>query len=339
MKKLALLTTLAAFLCLPMPICAQDTQSDAPTEQTERKSKKGKKSRKGKNSKKGKKDNVVAKSIKKFKPILGKVSEYADYVLVCSIDIEDKATAALLDSLKDEADNLKEDKVSVLLLCKGGSKKKVTKYMREQEARFATILMDDEDIEDIKKALPDYDESKQVTIYSEKAEVVASGDSTLISERSKVVAALEDQKTWETFEVDPKENAVAAALRKFPTVHGPLNPKADYYIYLYSASWCGPCKMLMPKIVEMYKKDLMYDSRVALILLGADSNDEGVRQYISHYDMPIYAICYKTPGVNQIPGFQQPPGIPFHVIVDKKGNVVTSGLGGAILNWKSHVKL
>ncbi|MBR4884808.1 MAG: hypothetical protein IKZ33_05790, partial [Lentisphaeria bacterium] len=37
-------------------------------------------------------------------------------------------------------------------------------------------------------------------------------------------------------------------------VKGRLNTKADYYIYLFSASWCGPCCKEMPEIVEHHKK-------------------------------------------------------------------------------------
>ena len=48
--------------------------------------------------------------------------------------------------------------------------------------------------------------------------------------------------------------AVKAAIQELDFVSGKPSDKAKYYIYLHSASWCGPCKALMPEIVKDYKK-------------------------------------------------------------------------------------
>ena len=34
------------------------------------------------------------------------------------------------------------------------------------------------------------------------------------------------------------------------------NPKAKVYIFICSASWCGPCRALMPQIVKEYEKKI-----------------------------------------------------------------------------------
>ena len=49
-------------------------------------------------------------------------------------------------------------------------------------------------------------------------------------------------------------SAVKAAIEdiEFLTDNKP-SKKAKYYIYLHSASWCSPCKALMPEIVKEYK--------------------------------------------------------------------------------------
>ena len=48
--------------------------------------------------------------------------------------------------------------------------------------------------------------------------------------------------------------AVTAYLNSAAFLTGQPMADAQYYIYIYSASWCGPCKALMPEIVKEYKK-------------------------------------------------------------------------------------
>ena len=58
---------------------------------------------------------------------------------------------------------------------------------------------------------------------------------------------------------------VVTAVKKVKKVKGRVNEKADYFIYLFSASWCGPCCREMPEIVELYD-DIKKSGKVDIIL-------------------------------------------------------------------------
>ena len=54
---------------------------------------------------------------------------------------------------------------------------------------------------------------------------------------------------------DAASSPVGKALEKadYLTKDRP-NTKARYYLFLYSASWCGPCRREMPHVVRTYRK-------------------------------------------------------------------------------------
>lgn len=113
-------------------------------------------------------------------------------------------------------------------------------------------------------------------------------------------------------------------------------PSAQYYIFICSASWCPPCRSLMPHIVKEYNKNIKKDESVSLVLLGGDSDEAGCKKYLEHYKADI-------PGIHarkkiDLPNF---PGIkywPFAIFMDAEGNVITSGHGSMVLEWKKHIK-
>ena len=128
---------------------------------------------------------------------------------------------------------------------------------------------------------------------------------------------------------------VVKAVKKMKKVKGRLNAKADYYIYLFSASWCGPCCKDMPEIVEQYK-DMKKDGRVEIILMGKDETPEGVKAFMKQFDIKFYGVMSSDKNAKKVPGFSDPSGIPNCTVVDRYGRVITSGHpGGIIPNWQS----
>lgn len=73
---------------------------------------------------------------------------------------------------------------------------------------------------------------------------------------------------------DAASSPVGKALEKadYLTKDRP-NTKARYYLFLYSASWCGPCRREMPHVVRTYRKIRQSDD-VELVLFSADKTEE-----------------------------------------------------------------
>lgn len=131
-----------------------------------------------------------------------------------------------------------------------------------------------------------------------------------------------------------KAGAVAKALKKVKRVSGRVNQNALVYIYLQSASWCGPCKQAMPGIVEQYK-EMRKDGRVEIVLVGHDYTAEGVKEYIEGYKCKMPAVWKDAKNVKKLPGFSEAEGIPNAIIVDADGKVLRQGYPTMIISaWK-----
>lgn len=112
-------------------------------------------------------------------------------------------------------------------------------------------------------------------------------------------------------------------------------PKAKFYIFICSASWCGPCRQLMPQIVEEYEKNIKKNKSVSMVLLGCDRTPEEAKEYIEHYETDMPGVLNKT---FRMPNRPQSSSIPSSFILNAKGEVIASGHGNLVLNWKSEIK-
>ncbi len=118
------------------------------------------------------------------------------------------------------------------------------------------------------------------------------------------------------------------------------NLRAKYYIYLISASWCGPCRLLMPRIVEAYKTDMKEGKLVEVILTACEQNPAGVPAYLAKYNAGFPGIHISAPDVDRFVGFDKNDmkrGIPFVVICDNNGKVLDKG-HSAFGSWKETIK-
>ncbi|MBQ2380887.1 MAG: TlpA family protein disulfide reductase [Akkermansia sp.] len=143
-------------------------------------------------------------------------------------------------------------------------------------------------------------------------------------------------ETEDTADDSDKTPAVHAAIAKTKFFNAKPSKKADYYIYLHSASWCGPCKALMPEIIKEYKK--MKRKGVEIILLGHDKTEDAAKAYLKSYKAKFAGVLDNSPDARSLPGYTPASGIPAATIVDKNGKVITSGHGSIVLEWKDHCK-
>lgn len=113
-------------------------------------------------------------------------------------------------------------------------------------------------------------------------------------------------------------------------------PKAKYYLFICSASWCPPCRALMPQIVEEYEKKMKKDKKVSLVLLCCDRTEEKGKEYLAHYETDMPGVMFSQ--VAEMLNLPKPNGIPAAIVVNAKGEVVAEEHGSALLQWKELVK-
>lgn len=109
--------------------------------------------------------------------------------------------------------------------------------------------------------------------------------------------------------------------------------KATYYIYLTSASWCGPCNAEMPHVVEQYAK-MRELGTVELVLISADRTQDAAKGFAERYNATFPVLNPSSLKGQLPPGYTAPQGIPNAIIVDKEGTVIRNGHGNIVQQWE-----
>ncbi len=125
---------------------------------------------------------------------------------------------------------------------------------------------------------------------------------------------------------------VAASLATQSFFNGKPDLHAKYYIYLQSASWCGPCRAEMPEIVALYEQ--MKKDGVEIILVSADSTQEGAEKYLQAFKAPFPATMPNKDGMVDLPGFKRTNYVPRATIVTNQGESLADGHGSIIKHYK-----
>ncbi len=133
-----------------------------------------------------------------------------------------------------------------------------------------------------------------------------------------------------------KLGVVADALRKVKWFNGKPALRAEYYIYLLSASWCGPCRAEMPGIAKEYK-EMKKDGRVELVLLGGDESQGAAKKFLKANKAAFPGTLLEAKGVMELPGAESfPQFFPSAVIVAADGTVITAGHGSLVMDWRKY---
>ena len=129
----------------------------------------------------------------------------------------------------------------------------------------------------------------------------------------------------ETKELGVKGGQPGAVARKLQTCSFLLNKdfkkNAKYYLCLFSASWCGPCRREMPRIAKTYVEKLKDDPDIEFIHFSRDQNDEKALAWAKEHDVKFPVV--KPTGGN--PLNLRTRGIPHLFIVKADGTLVEEG--------------
>lgn len=92
------------------------------------------------------------------------------------------------------------------------------------------------------------------------------------------------------------------------------------------ATWCGPCRMEMPSIQQLYNE--VDKSKIVFIMLSVDkdNHDSKVSQYIQseQYTFPVY-----RPVDGDLPEQIRVPSIPTTFIISPEGKIASKNVGAA----------
>ena len=70
------------------------------------------------------------------------------------------------------------------------------------------------------------------------------------------------------------------SLKKFALTERPKK----YYVFYYTASWCGPCHQFTPSLVKFYEKNK--NDSFEIVLITSDSDEDAMEGYAEEMKMP-----------------------------------------------------
>lgn len=127
----------------------------------------------------------------------------------------------------------------------------------------------------------------------------------------------------------PAKNVVAQKLRQCDfLLNEKFKKKAKFYLCLFSASWCPPCRAEMPRIAETYADTLKNDPDIELIHFSRDQDDEKALAWAKEHDVKFPVV--KPKGGNPLDLHSR--GIPHLFIVKADGTLVEEGHPMRIFN-------
>ena len=103
---------------------------------------------------------------------------------------------------------------------------------------------------------------------------------------------------------------------------------AKYYLFYYTASWCGPCHRFTPSLVEFYNKNKPGNADFELVLITCDREEKAMEEYAAEMTMPWPQLKFaKTDKFKK--EFKHPGnGIPNLVLTDLQGNLIKGSYEG-----------
>lgn len=105
-----------------------------------------------------------------------------------------------------------------------------------------------------------------------------------------------------------------------------MEKPTKYYLFYYTASWCGPCQQFTPSLVDFYDKKKNKEFEVVLISL--DRDEAAMEGYAKSKKMPWPHLKLSKVGKFR-QQFQHPGrGIPNLVLCDLEGNLIKGSYEG-----------
>ena len=100
-----------------------------------------------------------------------------------------------------------------------------------------------------------------------------------------------------------------------------LKKPSKYYVFYYTASWCGPCQQFTPSLVEFYEKNK--NDSFEIVLITSDSDENSMEGYAVSKKMPWPQLELKKADDFKKKFQHGVRGIPSVIVCDLEGKIVT----------------
>ena len=120
-------------------------------------------------------------------------------------------------------------------------------------------------------------------IVSLKASALSEADSKLMADWKPKAAEGAELASTSVFDKILDGNLVkldGKSLKKFTPTERPKK----YYVFYYTASWCGPCQQYTPTLVEFYEKHK--NANFEIVLISSDQEEGAMEEYAVKKKMP-----------------------------------------------------
>jgi nucleoredoxin len=116
-------------------------------------------------------------------------------------------------------------------------------------------------------------------------------------------------------------NLVILDGKKFSKHELTAKPK-KFYVFYYTASWCGPCQQFTPSLVDFYNKNK--NENFELVLITSDDSEDAMEGYAKDKKMPWPQLKQSEVATFEKKFDHGVSGIPSVIICDLEGKIVST---------------
>lgn len=143
--------------------------------------------------------------------------------------------------------------------------------------------------------------------------------STLSEESAKQFDLLAPSSS--VFDIIMNGNLVILDGEKFKDHKLTKKPK-KFYVFYYTASWCGPCKVFTPELIKFYNE--YKNENFEIVLISSDSDQKSMESYAAKNKMPWPQLKFSKLTTFKTKFNHGVRGIPSVIVCDLEGKIVTS---------------
>lgn len=160
------------------------------------------------------------------------------------------------------------------------------------------------------------------TVIIKAVDLDDAGAAKLKEAATKLSEAAKPEATASVFDEVLEGNLVKLDEKKLAKCTDATKPK-KYYIFYYTASWCGPCQAYTPTLVKFYNDVKPNNENFELVLITADRDEKSMEKYAADKKMPWPLLQLGDVGKFEKKFNHGVKGIPSVITCDLEGKIVS----------------